>query len=486
MRGAKAGLDSFGGATNKVSGALEGHKLSLGKVERALGSYAARAIGANDVTRELSLAFGGMAVGGGPITAALVGLAAVIAVYEHLTAAAREAKKAQDDLIKSLGDANAKAALGPEPDLVLQTNAQRDSLMQQRERRRQLLKFGVSPDDDRILTLNREIAVSQHELEDGEKRLFTARMAAGKPLEAVTVKARDFAALSKKAQDEFLAAAQSSINVFDELASHGIKSGAINQRLIADYGKVAEQIRQMGTASGPAMDALLKLRDALAANLVVSQAIARESSTGTVLGLVGKTLPGVGFTPDLSPRPSSTDHLPTVGGVPEIVHVQTAIERQTQEAAQHAQALQDAVRSSAQVIGNAVVMAVNIGGGGRGSQIGGALAGGLGAALGTFSMAGKMTGSLAGAALGSAVPIVGTIVGGLIGSAIGGLFDHHKKSVDNNTAALQANTAALLLNTPAGFKVERYRYTASDAKAMAAAARLYASRGGAPILGHVG
>jgi len=83
---------------------------------------------------------------------------------------------------------------------------------------------------------------------------------------------------------------------------------------------------------------------------------------------------------------------------------------------------------------------------------------------------------------------VTAIGGALLGSVVGGLFDSHKKAVNANTLATERNTAVMeqLLFAPSGFKVESYRYSASDVKkmydAVAQEAVTRSRRGGAQIL----
>jgi hypothetical protein len=123
----------------------------------------------------------------------------------------------------------------------------------------------------------------------------------------------------------------------------------------------------------------------------------------------------------------------------------------------NANLLKNTIESTTANLASVLVSALNIGGGGRASQIGGAFGGAIGFGVGTFA------GAKMGGLLGSIVPGVGTIVGSLIGSAIGGLFGHHKKSVDQNTEAIKALTQAMQQNAPSGFKIDAYRYGAAPA-----------------------
>lgn len=106
-------------------------------------------------------------------------------------------------------------------------------------------------------------------------------------------------------------------------------------------------------------------------------------------------------------------------------------------------------------------------GGGRGAQVGGSVAGaGLGAfAASQFGKAGSFLGSFAGPA--------GTVIGTLVGGFLGSLFDRQKKSVDQNTAAL--NRLAEVMNAVPGYKVDAARY-----RAQKAFEGDFAQRGGVP------
>jgi hypothetical protein len=76
-------------------------------------------------------------------------------------------------------------------------------------------------------------------------------------------------------------------------------------------------------------------------------------------------------------------------------------------------------------------------------------------------------GALLGAKFGTAFGPLGTALGGIAGSLIGGLFDRHKKTVDDSASALDklARTTErvneALSNLPQGFKIARDRYLAT-------------------------
>lgn len=142
----------------------------------------------------------------------------------------------------------------------------------------------------------------------------------------------------------------------------------------------------------------------------------------------------------------------------------------TDDAERHAENVQQAIWGSAQQVASTIVSALNIGGGGRGSNIGGSIGGTAGFALGYTFGGGPVGGA------------IGSLIGNVAGSFLGGLFDSNKKSVDNNTQALRANTAALLLNSPSGYKTAGGRFAATDVKGLRRDLQRYATRGGAPVL----
>ena len=111
-----------------------------------MSSYVGHAIGANQVTESLSTAFGAFALGGTAITGVLLGVGAIVAVYERLTEESRKAKKEQDALIASLEKSIELKALGPGGETVAQVAAaqrQADALKAEIDRLQQSL--AVSP-----------------------------------------------------------------------------------------------------------------------------------------------------------------------------------------------------------------------------------------------------------------------------------------------------------------------------------------------------
>lgn len=460
--------------------------LSTGRLGNQFANLAGRIAHVHPVVGNLASVLGDFAVGGAVTVGVLGGLAAVAVAYDRLTASSRKSMEIADKLAESYNRAARIAALGFGGKQLADIEDINRGLEQHHKwlgfiiaARTQLGALGGLFGNDpgghaKAIT---EDAKGRARAE--QERINEIGLANAKSNEAWAKRIKDqndkLAADAKKAQQNFLAGISSGIAVFDNLASHGTASGVVNAKLISDYERITAQIREMGHASTPAALELLKLRDALAANLVVAQAIARANSTGTVGPLVGKALPGVGFTPSgaMPTEPmrrvgSPSDPILEVGD-----QVQMQLQKDAEKAAQHAQMIQSAIMMSAQIVGNVVSQALNVGGGGRGSGIGGALGSGLGSAFGaSISQLGWAGGPLGG------------IIGGLAGSFLGGLFDSNKKAVNQNTLATRENTAvmAMMLNAPGGFRVNSYRYgssaTSPDIDAIATAQRRRQSRGG--------
>lgn len=487
MGGAQKSLSGFEGSAKSAT-------LHTGKLGNAFEGLASRIAGVPPVVGKVAGVMSEFAVGASLTVGILAGVAAVAVAFDVLTASSRKAMEAGDKLIETYNQAARISLAGGQQKADLETinkgleehNKWLGAIIQLRIRLGSLggiLGGAQGEQSDKIAAGATAVAQARQQI------VNAIGLQDAKDNEAWAKRIKDTndkaVADAKKAQADFLAGTTSTIAVFDNLTTRGFTSSAVNQKLIDDYKKIAEQIRQMGSDSGPATAELMKLRDALAANLIVAQAIALANSTGTVGPLVGKTLPGVSVTPGALPTPGPMSH---VGGPEPVAKVETAIERQTRLDDEHQQRLRGTIANTAaqiaSVVGNAVLA---VGGSGRGSQIGAAIGGAAGSGIGGLlgaSAAGAI-GGLTGAAVGSVIPVVGTIIGSVIGSALGGLFDHHKKAVDNNTRALNALTNAVL-NAPTGYKLDQNRYDATqgrriyDAAAQEAVSR--SRRGGAQVL----
>lgn len=480
------------GAMGGVERASKSTGLQTGRLGNQFANLAGQIARVHPIVGNLAGVLGNFAIGAGLTVGVLAGVAAVAVVYDKLTASSRKAMEAGDKLAETYNRAAKIKAFGG------QQLADIDTMNKGLEQHNKWLGFiiaarvqlgsmggllgGMQKGQSDAITANTKAIAEAEQQRANEYGLAVAK--ANDAWAARNKKiAEEAAAAAKKAQSDFLAAITSSLAVFDNLASHGTSSSVINAKLIEDYKKITAQIREMGNASTPAALELLKLRDALAANLVVAREIARVNSTGTVGPLVGKSLPGVGFTPS-APEPGKP--MPKVGSPSDpIVKVETAVERQTRLEGEYQARLRQTISDTAAQIASVVGSAVLSIGSGKGAQVGAAIGGAFGSGVGGMAGAAAATaiGGYLGAGVGSVIPVVGTLIGAYIGSKLGGLFDSHKKEVTANTNALKANTAALLLRAPTGFKTANYRYDATEVKKMADAARRLATRGGSPIFG---
>lgn len=469
---------------------------AINQLRPSLLALTSQLTGTSPVASRLAGVIGEFAYGGVLATGVVLGITAIAGAYALLTKGAREAREENKKLVDALGEQflpktgprskteiGYQAALKAKHDLRLQMGILQNSSNDFEVAGKYREWNFAAPTRTRLVEMERvrtELARVQQIIDD------VHRGSIGK-LETVTVTARDMQKVLANAHAKFAEGIRANLEIFDSLAAHGQASKTVNTALISDYGRIADQIRNMGDAATPARLALLELRDALAANLVVSQHIAAINSTGTVGPLVGKTLPGVGVTATgaiADARGTMRGHTPTVGGVDPVANVESAIERQARQDKENAERLTNAIQGTAvtiaSVVGNAILQVGNS----RGSQIGGAIGGAIGGGIGAYygGMAGTAIGGVMGAAVGSVIPVVGTIIGGYLGSAIGGLFGGHKKAVNDNTAAVRALTQSMTQYAPDGFKIEPYRY-AADPGRMRAGQR--AGSGGITIIGDV-
>lgn len=441
-------LGRLHGSTTRLEGGFKSATFQTGRLGNQFASLAGQIAGVHPIVGNLAQVMGNFAIGGFITVGVLGGVAAMALVWDRFTKASREAKKAQDELLSSLEKANFRELLGPEPDLVLQTNAQRNALRAQQQQRRKLLAFGVDEDDERILDLNRQIANSQRELEQGEKRLFDARMAAGKGLETVHVQ-------GTKLKDTYMQLRQEIERTRKAVEEEG-------RAWWANYSMKAFADEELTKS----------LASVLLPDLDVNKSVGALKDFGTTISGVDTN---IGLTKE---QIKTRDAL--VG----------TLDKNTLT-------IKDAIWGAASQSAGIIVNALNIGGGGKGSSLGGALGGTAGTVGGM--MIGAKLGTIGGAPGIMVGAAIGALVGTIGGSFLGGLFDN-KEAVNSNTSAVRALTQAMLLGAPSGFRIEPYRYGAStpvarnpgnttvniygvtDAKEVARVVSKYATRGGAPLL----
>lgn len=235
-------------------------------------------------------------------------------------------------------------------------------------------------------------------------------------------------------------------------------------------------VNQLGLAVAAANDKAAPKVKALTSNFNELKDAAEEAQLQAQIGALklGMTLDELGKIAALNA--DIADHI-KFGGMPNVGLDDGLTKEQIKSreklignADKNTDRLHDAIWGSAASMANSIVSALNIGGGGKGSNLGGALGGTAGFALG-FAFGGGPVGGA-----------IGSTIGNVAGSFLGGMFDHNTKALNANTQATRQNTAALLLNAPEGFRVASYRYgsssTAPDIDAISAAQRRRQSRGG--------
>lgn len=393
--------------------------LSTGKLRQELVTLVRQATGTAPVVAQLGSVIGEFALGGPLVLGVTAGIAAIAFAYRAITKESREAREEQDKLIKSLERELELKALGPGGETLEKRNAA--------QRRANDLKIEIDRLEKALATPGRP----------GESPMMQQHRA-----EANRITEEKLNALYIERQQALndVAGAQS---IIDE------RLKALDDKPVKN---ATESFKQMGEAvknvSGNLAMALRITRE-----LGPMMARLNQGATQGALDTITSDL----FAPFKMPNiPAPFEGLSDK---------EKATLRQlgvlTDHEDQNTQKLHDAIWGSAAAMANSIVSALNIGGGGKGSNLGGALGGTAGFAAG-FAIGGPVGGA------------IGSTLGNVFGSLVGGLFDH-KRAVDNNTAAIKANTAALLLNAPRGFDVNHLR-------SLGATSRRYASRGGVPIL----
>jgi hypothetical protein len=400
-----------------VGRGADGSKFAFNGMTSALSSLASQVTGVNPAISRLSTIVGSFALGGPVVAAALAGLAAVAAAYEWMGRKAKEAEEAQRKLTDAL-ISQFKPRTGPDSETAKAFNAALQERADLTKKIAQLEQQGAGTlRGDALGIMQRQVEAAQTRIAEISKAINNAMTGSISTLETVTVKATS--------------------------AVEGLKFGYME--LQREIERTRREVEESGKAFWRSL---------------IEQGRPDELTSKMVAGFLTPVTAAQGV--DISDSVKiAGDHAKKINDA----------------ASRNTQLLQHTIDT----LGRVLVSALNIGGGGKGSQIGGALGSGIGFGIGSFLGVGA--GAKVGGLLGSALPGVGTVIGGLLGSAIGGLFGGHKKEVSANTQALRANTQALLLNAPSGFKVERYRYDATDVKELHRAARALATRGGAAMLG---
>lgn len=385
-------------------GHIGAHSLSYGRLENSVASFIGHAVGVPPVIEKISVAMGHFAIGSVELTGILVGMAAIVGAYNFITKGAREAREEQDKLVQSLRSANDESRKGPESKLNKQFRAEQNTYNTLVGRRDLLQTYGARDDDKRIIDLNAKIAESYKNLQE-----FSTRQVSATPLSTVTTHA-DLSG-ARRAEEAALAASRK----YWEGEAQLIKGA---REALGDLYNSAREY----------------LRDNPSAKLV----------NGLIQGDIDKYTQTVNGSFTGSPSISISDGL-----TKEQIRTREKMGILVDDANKNADKLSAVIWGSAAMGANAIVSALNIGGGGRGSGLGGALGSTAGFAIG-YATGGPVGGA------------IGGTIGNIFGSLVGGLFDH-KKAVDQNTAQLRTLNA-LLSNAPSGYKVNGARYRADDGR----------------------
>jgi hypothetical protein len=421
LRGIEGSMAGVERASVRLDGSLQKSHLSTGKLRQEFQTLVRQLTGTAPVVTQLAGVMGEFAIGSALITGVLGGLAAVVLLYEKMTAGARKAKAEGDKLVKSLVDQN-KAAYDAtvQGQQLIELQAQMEL-----DRRRKESGVGITSILGSILTGSQ------------------------------TISATDAAAQSQRIADAQTAVAQANANVAKTWQE-------INKPVTEHAARVATVTVRYN-----------ELRDAADK---VNASIMQEKRDWW-RSYIEKTGEAVTLTQQLNremmqARPSVLDvfrDMTTVTTGPVDISDSVKIagdqaKKINDAAADHAEMIKNAIWGSASALANSIVSALNFGGGGRGSNVGGGIGGTLGFALGSMTPLGPLGGA------------IGSIIGNIGGSLLGGLFDH-KKAVDQNTAAVHQLTQAMIQNSPSGFRVASYRYDA-DLGYLGAQLRRHATRGG--------
>lgn len=413
-------------ALRLVEGSSNGAHVSMGRLKQSLESVATAAVGATPVVGKLAGVLGEMALGGGVVTGVLLGITAVAGVYDLLTSSSKKAREEADKMTASL---------------VEQARAARAATLQ------------GAQDLKLIAEINLQSVKSENIV--GTKSVLLSLLT-GKP----TFADSDIEKHLKRVAD-----AQTAVNQMDTIIGGMVTStttkptagtsggGGDLSSQIARYNEFMS--RTYGNLGKVGHDFAQPIDQVMAGiNADVMNNIARQS--GYRLG-DSVSMPNVGINDGLTK---------------EQIRTREKMGILVDDSNKNADKIKDAVWGSAATLANTIVGALNLGGGGKGSNLGGAIGGTAGFAVG-FAVGGPIGGA------------IGSTLGNIAGSLLGGLFDHHKKAIDQNTDAIRNLTAALY-NAPSGYKVSGIRNRADDGRqvyeSVALASRMRSMRGGAGAL----
>jgi hypothetical protein len=443
------------------------------------------------------VAFGGFAVGSGVVAGLLLAVGAIVAVYEHLNTESKKAKEEADKLTKSLND-QADARLNATEAGQRALVAKADSNVANAKAATgggffSTLLQGMAPGGQSMNALTSGDAAAK--VKDIAFAARGAQEQVNQLGEAIGKKNDKIAADIKRIADEALAVAAKADAAFQkriDLLSKGLvfedTRKTVTTQLIAIEHTLEAQLNS-GTQSLErrivASQRLSQVMDALNQKFIVA---AKYTDVGQLIGITpnsdtaaARAYAAYGQPMDQVKRNNNNGILVQPGQYDYIGIKQAGDLKALENADKNSENLKNAIWGAAQQSAFMIVNALNIGGGGRGSQLGGAL-GSTGGTIGGMMIGAKIgtIGGAPGMAVGAAI---GAVIGTIGGSFLGGLFDSNKKAVNANTEATRANTAAMIQFAPSGFKIEPYRYQASDPKQIMQNFRQYGTRGGAVSFG---
>lgn len=429
--------NSLGGVERSSKSAT----LSTGRLGNQFANLAGQIAHTHPIVGNLAGVLGNFAIGSAMTVGILAGVAAIAVAYDKITESSRKAREQTEKLVKGLVDqarALREASVAGAEFIQLQAEVELQSA-------KQASGIGVRSVLGAILTGKpgldpADAAAASKRIADAETAVAQAIVNVKKAYEAAEPKV---AKLKDTYMDLRDAAAQVNAEILKEKTDWW-------KSYIEKTHEALSVTQQLANAANSLRPSLIEALQSL------------QPSTAA-------TMPGIAM-PFEGLDTRQKDQLRALGVL-------------TDKADENAKMIQSAVVSSANVIANTILSAVNVGGGGRGSQIGGALGGGLGAAWGST--------------LGWAGGPIGAVLGGIGGSLLGGLFDHPEsresiwqRQLDEqraHTAWLRANNqllgdiAGALLNAPSVYKVAQGRFDATDVKNLRRIVPRYNSRGGAVV-----
>lgn len=440
LRGDTSDFDRAAGRAARgfslIEGGARGATLQTGRLGNQFANLAGRIAGVHPVVGNLAGVMGNFAIGAGLTVGVLAGVAAVAVAYDKLTASSRKAMEAADKLTASYNQAAKISALG----IGGQQKADIEIINKGLEEHAKWLGFIIAA---RI-------------------RLGSLGGLLGKDPGGHAAAGISGASAAAKAE-------QARVNAI------GLATAAANEKWAAhqkELGQPAiEAARKAAAAALQASETYWRSQAQLWKSASERVASLKEEARQYLLdnpvsGIVQQAVMG-----NISPLDMPSIDI-NAGLTDEQKKQREKMGIFIDDANKNAENVQAAIWGSASQLANTLVSALNIGGGGKGSNLGGALGGTAGFAAGYY-----FGGPIGGA--------IGATIGNIAGSLFGGLFDH-KKAVNSNTQAIIRLTAEIR-NAPSGFKIASYRHNAAEVRelydAVAEEESRRRSRGGATPLG---